>query len=68
MIKKLPIAVDDHARVILHYRGSAHPLGQLLGQRAGADVPGQVAATNTRIDSHVAQNRRNSPAGVVTHQ
>jgi hypothetical protein len=59
------VAVDDQARETRAHHGQAEVAGERLGQRAGAEVPGNVAGELRLAETQVAQCPGHRAAGMV---
>ncbi len=67
-IHELAVAVDNQARVVLHYGRHAEALGELLGQRTGADIDREVATPRKRVEPHIAERLGEAATGMVADE
>src|SRR6266851_2324318 len=65
---RLPVAIDDKARIGLQYRGRIERLRQTLGNPGDADVPGDVARELALRQAKGAQPAWDRPPGMVGGQ
>ena len=63
-----PVAIDDEARIVGHEQRRVERSAEMLGERADADIPGDMAPALDLGQAEIAERARNAVGGVLAQQ